>query len=99
MMKRPSGPTLRRINVLFSIGRVGDFTDGQLLERFTAGDGQPAELAFAALVERHGPMVLGVCKAVLGDEDAARDAFQATFLEDVVNSKRSAVRHCEASGC
>ena len=39
-----------------------------------------AELAFRALVERHGPMVLRVCRAVLRDAHDADDAFQATFL-------------------
>lgn len=80
MTKRMAGPDPRSIRVLFGLGRIGTLTDGQLLERFTSGDGESGELAFAAIVERHGPMVLGVCKSVLGDEDAARDAFQATFL-------------------
>jgi membrane fusion protein (multidrug efflux system) len=71
---------LLHLRTLFSVGAMGAPTDGQLLERFATGCGEPRELAFAALVERHGPSVLRVCRSVLRDEDAAEDAFQATFL-------------------
>jgi RNA polymerase sigma factor (sigma-70 family) len=50
--------------------------DHELLERFAAGD----EAAFAALVQRHGPLVLGLCRRLLGDPGMAEDVFQATFL-------------------
>jgi hypothetical protein len=74
------GTALRHVRTLFSVGTIAALTDGQLLERFATRDGEAAELAFAALVERHGPMVLRVCRRVLADPHDAHDAFQATFL-------------------
>jgi RND family efflux transporter MFP subunit len=62
------------------VGASGELTDGQLLERFATARGEVAELAFAVLLERHGPMVLRVCRGVLADEHDSQDAFQATFL-------------------
>jgi RNA polymerase sigma factor (sigma-70 family) len=52
--------------------------DDELLECFAAGR-QPD--AFTELLRRHGPLVWGVCRRVLGDAHAAEDAFQATFLQ------------------
>jgi RND family efflux transporter MFP subunit len=51
-----------------------------------------AELAFAALVERHGAIVLQTCRSMLRDEHAAEDAFQATFLVLVRKSSSLWVR-------
>ncbi len=69
-----------RIQTLFRVGALGPLCDRQLLELFTAGKDEVAESAFETLVERHGPMVMGVCRRILRDPEDAADAFQATFL-------------------
>src|SRR5262249_32162898 len=66
------GPRSRRrllgpLNRLFRTGTLVGLSDGQLLERFVRYHDEAAEAAFEVLVERHGPMVLGVCRRVLRD--------------------------------
>jgi RNA polymerase sigma factor (sigma-70 family) len=80
MTRRSSGAVLRQIHTLFTAGSSHGLSDQQLLERFVARRDAVAELAFATLVERHGAMVLGVCRRILADSHEAEDAFQATFL-------------------
>ena len=70
-----------------------DDDDGQLLDRFVA---DRDDAAFAALIRRHGPMVLGVCRRVVSDPHLADDAFQATCL--VLARKARTVRPRTAVG-
>jgi RNA polymerase sigma factor (sigma-70 family) len=72
---------------------AGGQSDRALVLRFVE---ERDESAFAALVQRHGPMVLGVCLRVLGDEHDAEDAFQATFL--VLARRAGSVRRQESVG-
>jgi RNA polymerase sigma factor (sigma-70 family) len=89
---RPNGAMRRQLRTLFNLGVIGELTDGQLLERFATRGGEAAELAFAALVERHGPMVLRVCRNTLRDPNDVHDAFQATFLVLVQKARALWVR-------
>src|SRR5262245_17557147 len=68
---------LRHIRWMAGLPADGGGADGHLLERFVT---QRDEAAFEALLSRHGPMVLGVCRRLLRDPQDAEDAFQATFL-------------------
>jgi RNA polymerase sigma factor (sigma-70 family) len=80
MAARPNGDTLRWLDALNREGTLAGMSDGQLLERFLATPGAASEAAFEALVRRHGPMVLALCRGVLRDDHDSDDAFQATFL-------------------
>jgi len=58
----------------------GDPGDEEFLARFLEGEPEDSEQAFRELMVRHGPMVMGVCRNVLHNDQDAEDAFQATFL-------------------
>src|SRR5690349_9232630 len=68
---------LRQIRGLVRDEDTNKLSDPELLRRFTEGRD---EAAFTTLVKRHGPLVLGVCRRVLGSAHDADDAFQAAFL-------------------
>jgi RNA polymerase sigma factor (sigma-70 family) len=87
MADGPLAGTLRRLRTLIGAGGESAASDAHLLERFARGRD---ECAFAELLRRHGPMVLGVCRRVLRHDHDAEDAFQAAFL--VLARKASAIR-------
>src|SRR5262245_18413782 len=84
---------LRHIRSLVTARTADALPDRQLLERFTR---QREEDWFAALVRRYGPLVLGVCRRVLGNSHDAEDAIQATFL--VLVRKADAVARTDSLG-
>jgi cytochrome c peroxidase len=77
MVKAVSSPILQLIRRAVEDRRVRELPDQELLQRFHAHQDQAA---FHALLCRHGPMVLDVCRGLLGNEADSEDAFQATFL-------------------
>jgi DNA-directed RNA polymerase specialized sigma24 family protein len=83
-MRKICPAAIQYIGELYVAGTLAGCSDGQLLERFIATDGEKdrtdAELAFACLLERHGGMVWNVCRSFAVDDHDAEDAFQATFL-------------------
>jgi DNA-directed RNA polymerase specialized sigma24 family protein len=87
------GSALRQIHRLFAEGAVAGLSEAQLLDRFRA---RCDSAAFEALVARHGPMVLAVCRDILRDLDDAEDAFQATFL--VLVKKAGTIRGRDTLG-
>ncbi len=93
MIDGHDGAVLAGFRRLFDGGTIAGLSEGELLARFAArGD----EAAFRAIVDRHGPMVLGVCRRMLRDPSSADDAFQATFL--VLVRRARAIRDGERLG-
>src|SRR5262245_59654484 len=92
LMPTPAPDTVLRAARSAAAGpRPADVPDHDLLRRFAAGRD---EAAFHALLMRHGPMVLGVCRSLLPAEADAEDAFQATFL--VLAHKSASIRRAAA---
>jgi RNA polymerase sigma factor (sigma-70 family) len=84
----PVNPVLDGLRLLLAAQTPPQLSDGDLLRRFVV---RRDEVAFAALVHRHGPMVWGVCRRVLGNADDADDACQAAFL--ILVRKAAAIRN------
>ena len=79
------------LDTLWTVGALGAMTDGELLDHFHVHRDTSGQDAFRILVQRHGPMVLGLCRSLLRDPHDAEDAFQATFLVLVRGLTRSAI--------
>ena len=65
MVKVQNGAVLKPLRVLLNAGPMAGLSDQELLERFMEADRDAADLAFAAIVDRHGPMVRRVCRQVI----------------------------------
>jgi RNA polymerase sigma factor (sigma-70 family) len=89
----PTGPIIQHLQRVALRCDGAGLSDGQLLGCFLE---RRDEAAFEALVRRHAPMVLGVCRRVVGNVHDAEDAFQATFL--VLVRRAASVRPREAVG-
>ncbi len=77
MSYSPRGSVLAALRRLAPPTAGPDASDAELLRKYVAGRD---DAAFAELVRRHGPMVLGVCRRRLGRSADADDAFQVVFM-------------------
>ncbi|MGP0062869.1 MAG: sigma-70 family RNA polymerase sigma factor [Isosphaeraceae bacterium] len=87
------GSIIDSLGRLFDSGTVTGLGEAQLLDRFL---NQGDEAAFEAILHRHGPMVLGVCRRVLDDPHDVADAFQTTFL--ILVKKARSIRDRDVLG-
>jgi RNA polymerase sigma factor (sigma-70 family) len=92
MTQGKMGSVERQLDVLWTSGTLAGLSDAQLLCRFNDARDATAESAFSELVNRHGPMVRGVCRHILRHTHDADDAFQATFLVLVRKARSIQVR-------
>src|SRR5262245_62805169 len=93
MAKAVSSPILHSIRQILEDQGARQLSDHHLLQQFRD---QRHEAAFGTLLRRHGPMVLDVCRSVLGNEADAEDAFQATFL--ILARKAASIRKTGSVG-
>jgi RNA polymerase sigma factor (sigma-70 family) len=84
---------VRHLRWVLSAEQASGLSDAQLLEHFVK---EEDETAFAALMHRHGRMVLGVCRRALGNVQDAEDIYQATFVILARNARR--IRKRDAIG-
>ena len=87
MVNQSLNGVLQYIRKVAAVHTYHDFPDSELLERFVQGND---DAAFTVLIDRHGPMVLGICRRKLANFHDAEDACQATFL--VLARKAASVR-------
>jgi RNA polymerase sigma factor (sigma-70 family) len=93
MARAAGGPILQLLRRVVEDGKVRELPDWDLVQWFQVRHDQAA---FRTLLRRHGPMVLDVCRGVLGDGTDVEDAFQATFL--VLAQKAGSIRKTAALG-
>ena len=93
MAKGHRDSVIDSLELLFDAGTVTGLSEAQLLERFLA---HRDESAFEAILHRHGPMVLGVCRRILDDPHDVADAFQTTFL--ILVKKARSIRDRDVLG-
>src|SRR5262249_32623577 len=93
MPRAQLSPVVRHIRKLVEAQTTKELTDAQLLHRFAI---ERDHTAFAALLQRHGRLVLGVCRQGLGNLQDAEDAFQATFL--VLAREAASIRQGDVVG-
>jgi RNA polymerase sigma factor (sigma-70 family) len=92
MVRAKSGLAAQQLESLWVSGTLTGLSDAQLLARFSERGDSRGESAFRELIDRHGPMVMGVCRQILRRSHDADDAFQATFLVLVRKARSIQVR-------